>query len=57
MVKIKVGDKVKVKDRKDWVAPPGYRLADSEGTVVKIAEFEEILKDFQVYLRILQLKM
>ena len=33
MADIKVGDIIKVKDRKDWPKPPGYLLAGSEGDV------------------------
>ena len=50
MAEIKVGDKVRIKDRKDWPTPPGFRLAKSEGTVVKWVEWEEVMKDFQDYL-------
>lgn len=38
MTEIKVGDRVRVKDRPDWPSPPGYRLANSEGTVIQIWE-------------------
>ena len=33
---IKVGDRVKLKDRPDW--PGGYKLANSEGTVFEVQE-------------------
>ena len=49
MTKIKAGDKVRIKDRKDWPKPPGYKLANSEGTVVKWIEWQELLEDFQEY--------
>ena len=52
MAKYNVGDKVRVKDRKDWPTPPGYRLANSEGTVVKVAEWEETLEEFQEYVKV-----
>ena len=52
MADIKVGDKVRVKDRKDWPSPPGYRLAKSEGTVVKWVEFEKVMEDFQNYVHV-----
>lgn len=38
MSEINVGDRVKIKDRPDWPTPPGYRLAESEGIVIKIWE-------------------
>jgi hypothetical protein len=40
MAEIKIGDRVRIKDRPDWPSPPGYRLADSEGTVTKVWEPE-----------------
>ncbi|OGO20847.1 MAG: hypothetical protein A2144_14510 [Chloroflexi bacterium RBG_16_50_9] len=49
MAEIKVGDRVRIKDRKDWPKPPGYRLANSEGTVVKWIEWGEVLEEFQDY--------
>lgn len=52
MAKYKLGDRVRVKDRKDWPSPPGYRLAGSEGTVVKICEWPEILEDFPEYFKV-----
>jgi hypothetical protein len=51
MVKLKIGDKVRVKARKDWPTPP-YRLANSEGMVVKMAEWEEALEEFQEYVKV-----
>ncbi|OGO21145.1 MAG: hypothetical protein A2144_02035 [Chloroflexi bacterium RBG_16_50_9] len=51
MAKFKIGDKVRVKDRKDWPIPP-YRLANSEGIVVKMAEWEEAVKEFQEYIKV-----
>jgi hypothetical protein len=38
MADIKVGDRVRVKDRSDWPSPPGYRLANLEGRVNQIRE-------------------
>lgn len=49
MAKIKIGDRVKIKDRADWPSPPGYRLANAEGTVVKYLEYDEVLRKFQRY--------
>jgi hypothetical protein len=50
MSKIQVGDKVRIKDRPDWVSPPGYRLANSEGSVIKVWEPEH--KVFQEYIEV-----
>lgn len=52
MAEIKIGDKVRIKDRKDWPSPPGYRLANSEGTVVKICEWADILEEFPEYFKV-----
>jgi hypothetical protein len=38
MNNFKVGDRVRIKDRTDWPAPPGYRLANAEGVVSRIWE-------------------
>lgn len=51
MATIKIGDRVRVKDRKDWPIPP-YRLANSEGVVVKMAEWGEVLEEFQEYVKV-----
>jgi hypothetical protein len=52
MAKFQIGDKVRVKDRKDWPTPPGYTLAGSEGTVIKICEWTEVLEEFQEYVKV-----
>jgi len=52
MAKIKVGDKVRIKKRTDWPSPPGYRLANAEGTAVKWVESEDVMEDFQDYVYI-----
>lgn len=52
MAAIKVGDKVRVKARSDWPSLPGYRLAGSEGTVVKWVEFDKVMEDFQDYVHV-----
>ena len=52
MAKYNVGDKVRVKDRKDWPTPPGYKLANSEGTVVNVTEWHEILEEFPEYVKV-----
>ena len=49
MADIKIGDRVRVKDRKDWPSPPGYRLTNSEGTVVTWVEYKEPMEDFKNY--------
>lgn len=36
MTDIKVGDRVRVKDRPEWPSPPGFRLANSEGLVSQV---------------------
>ena len=46
---IKIGDRVRIKERKDWPTPPGYRLADAEGVTVKWVEWEESMKEFPEY--------
>ena len=52
MAEIKIGDRVRIKDRRDWPTPPGYRLAGSEGVAVKICEWEEILDEFPEYIKV-----
>ena len=48
MAEIKTGDKVRVKNRTDWPTPPGYVLANAEGTVIKWVE-DELMEDFKDY--------
>lgn len=52
MAEIKIGDKVRVKDRQDWPTPPGYKLAGSEGVAVKICEWPEVLEEFPEYVKV-----
>jgi hypothetical protein len=64
MSNVKVGDKVRIKDRPDWPSPPGYQLANSEGDVISVMEEEgfvtirmvktstSILKDTSLTLRL-----
>jgi len=52
MAKIKVGDKVRIKEQADWPAPPGYRLARAEGTVVKWVEYDEVMAEFANYVMV-----
>ena len=47
MAKIKVGDRVRIKKRANWPSPPGYRLTNAEGTVVKWVEYDEAMEEFQ----------
>jgi hypothetical protein len=47
MAEIRVGDKVRIKDQKDWPSPPGFRLANAEGTVVKWVEYDEVMQGFE----------
>jgi hypothetical protein len=37
---IKVGNRIKIKDRPGWPSPPGYQLANSEGDVISVREEE-----------------
>ena len=46
MADIKIGDKVRIKDRQDWPSPPGYIFTNAEGTVIKWIEDEEAIKGF-----------
>jgi hypothetical protein len=52
MAEIKEGDRVRVKDRKDWPTPPGYRLANSEGVVVKWVQYEKAMEEFKPYVHV-----
>ena len=47
MANINLGDRVRVKDRKDWPSPPGFVLANAEGTVIKWVEWDEVMEEFQ----------
>ena len=52
MADIKIGDKVRIKERQNWPTPPGYKLANSEGVAVKICEWEEVLAGFSEYVKV-----
>lgn len=54
MTEIKTGDKVRIKDQKDWPSPPGFILANAEGTVVKWVEDDEVMEGFEdfAYIRL-----
>jgi hypothetical protein len=47
MAAIKLGDRVRVKDQTGWPSPPGFVLADAEGTVVKWVEYDEAMGEFK----------
>lgn len=49
MEDFKTGDRVKIKNRTDWPSPPGHRLANSEGTVVKWIDWDELVEQFREY--------
>lgn len=52
MANLKAGDRVRIKDRKDWPTPPGYVFSGAEGTVVLWSEYEGIMDDFQDYVHV-----
>lgn len=47
MAGIKIGDRVRVKDQAGWPSPPGFVLANAEGTVIKWIEYDEVMEKFQ----------
>ena len=55
MVKFNIGDKVRIKDRQDWPTPPGYRLANSEGTITKI--WEQDVPQGEIFQEYVQVKI
>ncbi len=46
MAKLKLGDRVRVKDRKDWPSPPGFVLANAEGVVIQWVDYPEVMDEF-----------
>jgi len=50
MAKFKEGDRVVIKDRKDWPKPPGYRLAGNEGVIIKFLASQDVMEPFQDYI-------
>ena len=50
MAEIKVGDRVRIKERTNWPSPPGFRLANAEGTVVKWVEYDEVMEEFPEFI-------
>jgi hypothetical protein len=50
MANINIGDRVRVKDRKGWPSPPGYRFAGAEGKVIKWTEFNKTMEHYQNYI-------
>ena len=47
MSDVKLGDRVRIKDRLDWPLPTGYKLANAEGQVV------EVIEGLEGYVRVL----
>lgn len=45
-MRLEYGSKVKIKEKKLWPSPPGFRFANAEGIVVKWVKFEEVMRDF-----------
>ena len=43
---------MRIKDRDNWPTPPGYHLANSEGTVIHLWDTEEATKDFPDYVNV-----
>ena len=54
MAEIKAGDRVRVQNRTDWPTPPGYILANAEGTVTRWLEWPEPMEKYQdfIYVRL-----
>ena len=52
MAEINIGDRVRIKNREEWPSPPGYRLANLEGKVVKVWGWEEVYEEFQDYIMV-----
>lgn len=52
MTTIKLGDRVRIKDRSDWPFHPEYRLTDMEGIVTKLWESMDVMEEFQEYITI-----
>jgi hypothetical protein len=52
MAEFKTGDKVRITNRKNWPSPPGYPMANTEGTVCELWATEEVLKDFQDFVNV-----
>ena len=53
MADFKIGNRVKVKGRADWPSPPGFRLTNAEGTVVKWVDYDEVMEEFEDYFHVL----
>ena len=49
MAEIKLGDRVRVKNKEDWPTPPGFVLANAEGTVVKWVDYDEVMDEFSAF--------
>ena len=50
MAEVKLGDRVRIKDRANRPSPPGYIFANAGGTVTKWIEYEEVIEDYQEYI-------
>jgi hypothetical protein len=51
MAVFKLGDKVRIKDRKDCF-PTGYPLANAEGEVICLYPWREVFADFKEYVSV-----
>jgi hypothetical protein len=49
MAEFQIGDKVRIKERTDWVSPLGRTLVNAEGSVVQWVDWQEKMADFQDY--------
>lgn len=49
MAELKVGDRVRIKERPDWPSQPGYLLAGSEGVIANWSNWPELFLDFPEY--------
>ena len=52
MADIQPGDRVRIKERTDWPTPPGYIMANAEGTVVRWSEYPGVMDDFDDYVHV-----
>jgi len=54
MAKLKVGDKVRIKTKPDWVTPPGFRFSNAEGTVIRWSLDDALMENYKdfAYIRL-----
>ena len=54
MYKIKVGHKVRIRSKPDWVNPPGFRFGNAEGTVIRWSLDDALMENFKdfAYIRV-----